>query len=47
MKVSPIAHRTVVPLFSVVAGTVRLDCIVPDDNAVTADIPRSFITAKL
>ena len=39
-----IAHRTVVPLFSDVAGTVRLDCTVPvEDGSVTADIPRLII----
>ena len=34
------AHRTVVPLFTDVAGTVRLDCTVPEDDGVTTVIPR-------
>ena len=34
-------HRTVVPLFTDVAGTVRLDCTVPaEDDGVTTVIPR-------
>ena len=40
-----IAHRTVVPLFTDVAGTVRLDCTMPEDVFVTALIPRPFISA--
>ena len=37
-------HRTVVPLFTDVAGTVRVDCTVPEDGSVTfAVIPR-FLT---
>ena len=36
-----IAHRTVVPLFTDVAGTVRLDCIAPEDGRVTVVIPRA------
>ena len=35
-----IAHRTVVPLFTDVAGTVRLDCTVPEDVVVSDVIPR-------
>ena len=42
-----IPHRTVVPLFSDVAGTVRLDCTVPEDVTATAFIPRFFISAIL
>ena len=34
-------HRTVVPLFTDVAGTVRLDCTVPEDVFVAAVIPRA------
>ena len=34
------AHRTVVPLFSDVAGTVRVDCAVPEDVFVAAVMPR-------
>ena len=30
----PIKHRTVEPLFTSVAGTVRVDCTVPDDDTV-------------
>ena len=36
-----IAHRTVVPLFSDVAGTVRVECIVSEDGSVTVVIPRA------
>ena len=36
-----IAHRTVVPLFTDVAGTVRLDCTVPEDVVVSDVIPRA------
>ena len=32
-------HCTVVPLFTDVAGTVRVDCIVPDDDTVWSVIP--------
>ena len=35
-----IKHRTIVPLFSDVAGTVRLDCTVPEDDSFATDIPR-------
>ena len=35
-----ILHRTIVPLFSDVAGTVRLDRTVPEDVAVSEVIPR-------
>ena len=38
---TPMAHRTVVPLFTDVAGTVRLDCTVPEDGRVTLVIPRA------
>ena len=34
-------HRTVVPLFTDVAGTVRLDCTVPEDELTSSEvIPR-------
>ena len=33
-------HRTVVPLFTDVAGTVRVDCTVPEDVVVSDVIPR-------
>ena len=33
-------HRTVVPLFTDVAGTVRLDCTVPDEFTSSEVIPR-------
>ena len=36
-----IAHRTLVPLFTDVAGTVRLDCTVPEDGSVTVVISRA------
>ena len=39
-----IAHRTVVPLSSDVAGTVRLDCTVPEDGSVTVVIPRASMS---
>ena len=38
-----IPHRTVVPLFTDVAGTVRLDCTVPEDDSVATDIPRFWL----
>ena len=47
VKNTLIAHRTVVPLFTDVAGTVRLDCTVPEDVTVTAFIPHSCISAIL
>ena len=38
---TPMAHHTVVPLCTDVAGTVRVDCTVPDeDGRVTLVIPR-------
>ena len=38
-------HRTVVPLFSDVAGTVRLDCTVPEDELTKFEvIPRLEMT---
>ena len=33
-------HRTVVPLFIDVAGTVRVDCTVPDELTSSEVIPR-------
>ena len=39
-------HCTVVPLFTDVAGTVRVDCTVPDDNTKTEEIPRCIIDAS-
>ena len=33
-------HHTVVPLFTDVAGTVRLDCTLPEDDGVLSMIPR-------
>ena len=33
-------HCTVVPLFTDVAGTVRVDCSVPDDDTRVEEIPR-------
>ena len=36
-------HRTVVPLFTDVAGTVRVDCTVPEDVVVFDVIPRTDI----
>ena len=33
-------HRTVVPLFTDVAGTVRVDCTVPEDELTYEVIPR-------
>ena len=35
-----ILHLKVVPLFTDVAGTVRLDCIMPEDVLMTGAIPR-------
>ena len=42
-------HCTVVPLFTGVAGTVRMDCTVPDDDdtAKLAVIPRSTMTGSV
>ena len=41
-KDEPIKHRTVVLSFSDDAGTVRVDCTVPDDGTVVCSvIPRS------
>ena len=38
-------HRTVVPLFTDVAGTVRLDCTVPEDELTWSEvIPRLEMT---
>ena len=37
-------HRTVVPLFTDVAGTVRVDCTVPESILTTAVIPRLIMT---
>ena len=37
-------HRTVVPLFTDVAGTVRVDCTVPEDELKTEAIPRLKMT---
>ena len=37
-------HRTVVPLLTDVAGTVRLDCIVPEPDNKTEVIPRLTMT---
>ena len=37
-------HHTVVPLFTGVAGTVRLDCNVPEDDLKTEVIPRLIMT---
>ena len=34
-----IAHCTVVPLFSDVAGTMRVECTVPENGSVTVVIP--------
>ena len=31
-------HRTVVPLFTDVAGTVRLDCTVPEEDDLTSEV---------
>ena len=39
--------RTVVPLFTDVAGTVRVDCIEPDDDTVCSVIPRSVMLASV
>lgn len=35
VKVELLLHRTVVPLFTDVAGTVRLYCTVPEDELTT------------
>ena len=37
-------HCTVVPLFTDVAGTVRLDCTVPEDELTTVVIPRLIMS---
>ena len=37
-------HRTVVPLFTGVPGTVRLDCTVPEPDIKTEVIPRPIMT---
>ena len=37
-KDGPIKHRTVVPSFSDVAGTVRVDCTVPDDDTTVCSV---------
>ena len=34
----PIKHRTVVPSFSDVAGTVRVDCTMPDDDTTVCSV---------
>ena len=44
LLINIILHCTVVPLFSSVAGTVRVDCTVPDDVIVSGVMPRSTIT---
>ena len=38
-------HRTVVPLFTDVAGTVRVDCTVPEDGLTSSEVtPRLEMT---
>ena len=39
-------HCTVVPLFTGVAGTVRVDCTVPDNDTVLSDIPRATMSGS-
>ena len=45
VKDALIPHRTVVPLFTDVAGTMRVDCTVPEVVFLTALIPHPFISA--
>ena len=39
-----VLHFTIVPLFTDVAGTVRLDCTVPEDVLMSDVIPRLTMT---